>query len=80
MSDASERQLAKELERLGIDVTTPEGRKEFRETFAWATAQRRRCQQLGNKAAGTILVLTVAGAAGFTGQALWAYFKKAIGQ
>lgn len=55
--------LTNELEKLGIDITTETGRRDFRETFLWARQNRARCE----KVAGYGLILVIGGAATVVG-------------
>lgn len=38
-------ELHHDLELLGIDIETEDGRREFRKTFEWANKQRHRCDK-----------------------------------
>jgi hypothetical protein len=57
------RGLVTEFEKLGIDITTEEGRREFRETMTWARTNRARCEKL----AGYTILLVVGGIASLVG-------------
>lgn len=40
------KRLYKELEMIGIDISTPEGRAEFRQTILWAQSTRKRSEKI----------------------------------
>lgn len=41
-----QKEIEQEFDRLGIDLSTPQGRKEFRETMSWMYKQRKRCDKI----------------------------------
>jgi hypothetical protein len=42
----AEDSLIREFELVGIDITTSEGRKEFRKDIEWAHNNRKRCEKI----------------------------------
>lgn len=57
------RGMADEFEKLGIDISTETGRREFRETLLWARQNKQRCEKL----AGYTVLLVVGGIASLIG-------------
>jgi hypothetical protein len=73
-------ELASQLERLGIDITTEAGRSEFRDDMRWAKQNRKRCE----KVFGATVLVIIGGTATLLGNWLLtgagAYFKGSGGQ
>lgn len=57
--------LASELQKLGIDLETPEGQERFRANLQWAEENRIRCDRYRTHAA-LLFVGSIAAAAGTT--------------
>ena len=75
MNDAETVQILKnELEKLGIDITTEEGRADFRANIKWSRDNRRRCESSSRHA----LFLLIGGTMWGVGQILWSYLKPAL--
>lgn len=51
--------MTNELEKLGIDITTEQGRRDFRETLLWARQNKARCEKI----AGYSIMLIIGGVA-----------------
>jgi hypothetical protein len=68
-------ELTSQLERLGIDITTEQGRGEFRDDIRWAKQNRKRCE----KVFGATVLVIIGGTATLLGnwllQGAGAYFK-----
>lgn len=52
-----EKVIADELQKLGIDISTEEGRSDFRNTIAWAKKSKDRCE----KVTGYVVLVIIGG-------------------
>ena len=66
--------LQNELEKLGIDITTEQGRDDFRKTMFWAKQNRQRCE----KASTGIILIVLGGVLTVLGSWLMSGFQKFV--
>lgn len=74
------KEVASQLEKLGIDITTAEGRDAFRDDLRWAQQNRKRCE----KVFGATVLIVIGGTLSLVGAFILSgaqnYFKGGGGQ
>lgn len=60
------KEIANQLEKLGIDITTAEGRESFRDDLRWAQQNRKRCE----KVFGATVLIVIGGTLSLLGAVL----------
>lgn len=67
--------LINEFQKLGIDVTTEDGRRDFRETMMWARSSKKRCE----KSVGYTVMIVIGGMGSLVGAWVLTGAKKFFG-